>query len=51
MDIKKIQYLAGHESVELTLEVYTQVTQNTPEEISPHILKTFSGTFGVQETA
>lgn len=34
IDIKKIQYLAGHEDVKMTLSVYAHVTENTPEELS-----------------
>ncbi len=33
LDIKKIQYLAGHEDVHMTLQIYTHVTQNTPKEL------------------
>ena len=44
LDIKKIQYLAGHEDVSMTLRVYAHVTQNTPKELSPQIIETFSGT-------
>ena len=33
MDIKKIQYLAGHESVEMTLNIYTKVVGNKPEDM------------------
>ena len=43
MDIKKIQYLAGHEDVTMTLRVYTHVTQNRPEDMSESILKIFPG--------
>ena len=41
MDIKKIQYLAGHATVQMTLNVYTHVTQNRPEQIAPDIVKAF----------
>ena len=34
IDIKKIQYLAGHEDVTLTLNIYTHVTENTPKELA-----------------
>lgn len=33
MDIKKIQYLAGHETVEMTLNIYTKVVHNQPEDM------------------
>jgi len=42
MDIKKIQYLAGHEDVTMTLNIYTQVTQNRPEQLTTEIIRIFS---------
>jgi site-specific recombinase XerD len=42
MDIKKIQYLAGHEDIRMTLEIYTHVTQNKPEDLSPKINEIFA---------
>lgn len=33
MDIKKIQYLAGHSDPRMTLKIYTHVTQNRPHEL------------------
>ena len=33
MDIKKIQYLAGHSDIKMTLNVYSHVVGNTPEEL------------------
>lgn len=43
MDIKKIQYLAGHEDVTMTLRIYTHVKNHSPELMSEDIIKTFSG--------
>jgi integrase len=43
MDIKKIQYLAGHADVKMTLKVYAHVKGNAPEELSGAIVKIFSG--------
>ena len=42
MDIKKIQYLAGHADAKMTLNVYSHVTQNRPEQLAPAIIKTFT---------
>ena len=42
MDIKKIQYLAGHATVQMTLNVYSHVTQNKPEQMAPDIISAFS---------
>lgn len=41
MDIKKIQYLAGHKDVITTLRIYTHVTNNQPEELAPMIARAF----------
>jgi len=43
MDIKKIQYLAGHEDVAMTLRIYVKVKNSAPEELSPAIIRAFSG--------
>jgi integrase len=43
MDIKKIQYLAGHSSVDLTLEIYAHAVNNRPEELSSEISNIFAG--------
>lgn len=42
LDIKKIQYLAGHSKVSTTLDVYTTVTNNKPEQLLPAISAVFS---------
>lgn len=34
IDVKKIQYLAGHEDVKLTLSVYAHVVDNSPERLA-----------------
>jgi len=41
MDIKKIQYLAGHTTAQMTLDIYAHVTQNRPEQLSPAIISAF----------
>ncbi len=33
LDIKKIQYLAGHEDVKMTMQIYAHVINNTPAEL------------------
>ena len=43
IDIKKIQYLAGHEDVTMTLRIYTHVRENTPEELYNTVQNIFSG--------
>ena len=42
MDIKKIQYLAGHETVQMTLDIYADVVGNRPEDLAPIINSHFS---------
>lgn len=43
MDIKKIQYLAGHADIKMTLNVYSHVVNNRPDELITTIEKAFSG--------
>ena len=33
VDIKTVQYLAGHEHSKITLDIYAHLTYNRPEEI------------------
>jgi integrase len=42
LDPKKIQYLAGHEDVYMTLRIYAHATDTAPEEMSPIISEIFS---------
>ena len=37
LDIKKIQYLAGHANVQTTLDIYAEVRDNKPEDLAPYI--------------
>lgn len=41
MDIKKIQYLAGHENVNITLKIYAHVTNNSPSDLYGQITEIF----------
>lgn len=43
MDIKKIQYLAGHDDIKVTLAIYAEVVNNRPEQVIDHINSVFSG--------
>lgn len=43
MDIKKIQYLAGHSDIKMTLNVYSHVVNNRPDELIDSVEKAFSG--------
>jgi len=40
-DIKKIQYLAGHSDIKMTLNVYSHVVDNKPEQLIDHVEKAF----------
>lgn len=42
LDVKKVQYLAGHATVQMTLNTYAHVTQNKPEQLAPAIITAFS---------
>lgn len=39
--IKTVQYLAGHATVALTLDIYTHLMDNKPEDIMQYVAKTF----------
>lgn len=43
MDIKKIQYLAGHSDIKMTLGIYSHVVGNTPDELIDAVENAFSG--------
>ena len=43
MDIKKVQYLAGHDDIRMTLNIYSHVVGNTPEELIGAVAAAFSG--------
>lgn len=43
MDIKKVQYLAGHDDIRMTLNVYSHVMGNSPEDLIDTINSAFSG--------
>lgn len=42
VDIKTVQYLAGHERATITLDIYAHLTYNRPEEILPKVNSAFS---------
>ena len=42
MDVKQIQYLAGHSSVQLTLNIYCHVRNNRPEQLIEAVEKAFN---------
>jgi len=57
VDIKTVQYLAGHEKSKITLDIYAHLTYNRPEEIMPKISRAFEADegeggldYGIQET-
>lgn len=43
LDIKKIQYLAGHADIKVTLGIYCHVTNNRPEQLIEAVEKAFTG--------
>lgn len=43
LDIKKIQYLAGHSDIKMTLGIYSHVVGNSPEELIESIESAFRG--------
>lgn len=43
MNIKKVQYLAGHKDLRMTLGIYTKLMENKPENLINDVKKVFSG--------
>ncbi|MCI8689205.1 MAG: tyrosine-type recombinase/integrase [Oscillibacter sp.] len=43
VDIKRVQYLAGHDDIRMTLNVYAHVAANRPEDLIEPVLAAFSG--------
>lgn len=51
LDVKRVQYLAGHDDIRMTLNVYAHVAANRPEDMIDLISAAFSGqTPGQKET-
>ena len=48
MDIKKIQYLAGHSDIKVTLGIYSHVVGNTPDELISAVESALAKNFGGQ---
>lgn len=42
MDVKKVQYLAGHATAQMTLDIYAKAVYNRPEDLMPLIAAHFS---------
>jgi len=51
MNIKKVQYLAGHANIQLTLDIYTKLMDNKPEDLFNDISAAFGDNFGANLTA
>ena len=43
LDVKKVQYLAGHDDIRMTLNIYAHVMGNRPEELIDTLNSAFSG--------
>ena len=43
LDVKKVQYLAGHDDIRMTLNVYSHVMNNTPESLIDAVSSALSG--------
>ena len=42
VDVKTVQYLAGHERAKITLDIYAHLTYNRPEEILGKVNSAFA---------
>lgn len=43
VDVKTVQYLAGHERAKITLDIYSHLTYNKPEDIIGKVTEAFAG--------
>lgn len=43
VDVKTVQYLAGHEHAKITLDIYAHLTYNKPEDLAQKVNAAFSG--------
>lgn len=43
LDVKKVQYLAGHDDIRMTLNVYSHVMNNSPEDLIDAVSTALSG--------
>lgn len=43
VDVKTVQYLAGHERAKVTLDIYAHLTYNQPADLIDKVTKAFSG--------
>lgn len=45
VDVKTVQYLAGHEHAKITLDIYAHLTYNKPIDLKDKVNQAFSGYF------
>ena len=45
VDVKTVQYLAGHEHAKITLDIYAHLTYNKPTDLKDKVNQAFSGYF------
>lgn len=43
VDVKTVQYLAGHEKAKITLDIYAHLTYNQPKDLMSKVNRAFSG--------
>lgn len=43
VDVKTVQYLAGHEHAKITLDIYAHLTYNRPEDLADKVNRAFCG--------
>ena len=51
LDIKKIQYLAGHANVQMTLNIYAHVVDNRPEDLFDDVCMAFGSIQNIPPTS
>ena len=43
VDVKTVQYLAGHEHAKISLDIYAHLTYKRPEDLADKVNRAFSG--------
>lgn len=51
VDVKTVQYLAGHEKAKITMDIYAHLTYNRPEDIISKVNRAFEVNFEVKTDA
>ena len=49
-NLRRVQYLAGHSNIKVTLEIYTHLMEHAPENLMPEVMLAFGVKSEVKNT-